>query len=88
MADNSFEGGLRRRAIKLHQRGLGFNRILERLGRGRSWLAKWLGRFRQGGWARLESRSRAPKRRPARMPPRVVVKVLQMRAELQAHRSR
>jgi transposase len=88
MSDEAFEYELRWRAIKLHQRGLGFNRILERLGRGRFWLAKWLRRFRQEGWAGLGSHSRAPQRRPSRMPPRVVVKVLQVRAELQAHRSR
>jgi Winged helix-turn helix/Integrase core domain len=88
MPDKVVEYGLRCRAIRLHLEGMGHGRILGLLGRGRTWLAKWLGRFEQLGWAGLQAQSREPKRQPRRMPERVVAAVLAIRAELQAHRSR
>jgi putative transposase len=88
MPDEAFEYKLRCRAIRLYQQDVPFTRILEKLERGRFWLAKWLRRFEQAGWAGLRSASRAPKRSPKRMPPRVVAKVLELRVELQAHRTR
>ena len=46
MADARDEGGLRHRAIALHRQGVAFGVIRDRLGRTRSWLAKWLRRYR------------------------------------------
>jgi hypothetical protein len=88
MPDKVVDYELRCRAIRMHQQGMGHARIVGLLGRGRSWLAKWLGRFKQLGWAGLQAQSRAPKRQPTRTPERVVATVLAVRAELQAHRSR
>jgi putative transposase len=88
MPDKLVEYELRCRAVRMHQQGMRDGRILGALGRSRSWLAKWLGRFQQLGWAGLQARSRAPKRQPRRLAERVVAAVLAVRAELQAHRSR
>ena len=49
-------------AIELYQQGKGFEGILRQVGRCRSWLAKWLGRFREGGKAGLKDQSRVPHR--------------------------
>jgi len=88
MGDEVAEYELRCRAIRLREQGVSFAQVLARLGRGRVWLAKWLRRFRESGWAGLKTQSRAPKRRPQSLPARVVAKVLALRVELQAHRTR
>lgn len=88
MADERYEYELRCRAIRLYQQGVGFGAILARLGRSRSWLAKWLRRFHAEGWAGLRARSRAPVRRPQRTPERVVARLLAIRQALRAHRTR
>ena len=88
MGDEAAEYELRCRAIRLREQGVPFAQVLARLGRSGGWLAKWLQRFRQAGWFGLKTQSRAPKHRPQRMPTRVVAKVLALRAELQAHRTR
>ena len=88
MPDEVVEYELRCRAIRLHRQGLPHGRILVLLGRGRTWLAKWLGRFKRSGWAALHAQSREPTRQPRRTPEKVVAAVLGVRAELQAHRSR
>lgn len=78
----------RRRAIELQEAGVGFQAILDRLGRSRGWLAKWLQRFRVEGWKGLHSRSRAPQRQARQMPPRMVALVVAIRAELEQRRTR
>ena len=88
MWDEAAEYELRCRAIRLREQGMPFAQVVARLGRSREWLAKWLRRFRQAGWFGLKTQSRAPKHRPQSMPVRVVVRVLALRAELQAHRTR
>lgn len=88
MAGEDHEYALRRRAIELYLRGVPFSAVVERVGRSEVWLAKWLHRFRAEGWTGLQSRSRTPKRRPRAMPARVVARVLALRQELEAHRSR
>jgi integrase-like protein len=88
MPDEVVEYELRCRAIRFHLQGVPHGRILTLLGRGRTWLAKWLGRFKRLGWAGLHAQSREPKRQPRRTPERVVAAVLGVRVELQAHRSR
>jgi putative transposase len=88
MADEAAEYELRCRAVRLRQQGMPFAQVLAAVGRGRVWLSKWLQRFREAGWVGLHTRTRAPKRRPKSMSARVVAKVLALRAELQAHRTR
>lgn len=88
MADERYEYELRRRAIDLHRKGVGFGAILARVERSRFWLAKWLRRFREEGWSGLRSRSRAPEQRPRRTPERVVGWVVALRQEVEAHRTR
>jgi hypothetical protein len=88
MADEAAEYELRCRAIRLREQGVPFARVLAMVGRGEFWLSKWLRRFREAGWAGLQTRSRAPMRRPRSTPASVVSKVLALRAELQAHRTR
>jgi transposase len=63
-------------------------RVAEAAGITRKTASKWLRRFREAGWAGLQTRTRAPKRRPRSTPASVVAKVLAVRTELQAHRTR
>lgn len=88
MADTRGEYELRRRAIELHRAGVGFGVILVRLGRARSWLARWLRRYREEGWGGLRSRSRTPKRQSRRTPERVVSRVVEIRETLEQSRTR
>jgi len=88
MSSSRDDYDLRRRAIGLYLGGLGFDAILDRVGRARSWLSKWLGRYRRSGWAGLHSRSRAPRRQARRTPERVVTRVLGLREELEHTRTR
>jgi transposase InsO family protein len=88
MADYAAEYELRCRAVRLREQDVPFAQVLAILGRGEFWLSKWLRRFREAGWAGLQTRTRAPKRRPRSTPASVVVKVLAVRTELQAHRTR
>lgn len=88
MADTRDDYELRRRAVELHEAGVGFQAILHRLGRSRAWLAKWLHRFRTEGWQGLRSRSRAPKQQARQMPQRIVARVVAIRAELEARQTR
>lgn len=88
MADTRDGYELRRRAIELHRAGVGFGVILERLGRARSWLSKWLRRYQEEGWAGLRARSRTPKRQPRRTPERVVTRVVEIREALEQARVR
>ena len=88
MADTRDDDGRRHRAIKLHREGVAFGVILERLGRARSWLAKWLRRYREAGWAGLQPRSRAPQRQWHRTPERVVARILAIRETLEQQKTR
>lgn len=76
------------RAIELYQQGKGFEGILRQVGRCRSWLAKWLGRFREGGKAWLKDQSRVPHCIWRKTPAAMVEQVLLVRDELEAHRTR
>lgn len=88
MADTRDEYGLRHRAIELHRQGIARGVIRERLGRTRSWVAKWLRRYREEGWAGLRSRSRAPQRQWQRTPERVVARIVAIRETLEQRRTR
>jgi putative transposase len=82
------EHARRCRAIELLKRGRTFAAVCAALGRSQPWLAKWWSRYRQEGRAGLQDRSRAARRIWRRTPTRVVALVLQVRAQLVAHRTR
>lgn len=88
MTDSGDDYERRRRAIELHEAGVAFEAILERLGRSRGWLAKWLRRYRTEGWKGLRSRSRAPWEQPRQMPARIVAVVVAIREELERRDTR
>jgi putative transposase len=58
--DEKHERKLRRKAIGLTLRGVRRQEILQRLGRGHTWLHKWQTRFARFGWAGLKSHPRRP----------------------------
>jgi transposase len=51
-------------------------------GVSKSWVAKVVGRFRAGGYAAIEPRSRAPKRIPHRTPDAIEDEIVSLRKEL------
>ena len=75
-------------AIELYQRGKGFETVIRQVGRCRSWLAKWLRRFRKEGKAGLKDQSRVPHGIWRKTPAALVEKVLLLRDALEAHRTR
>lgn len=58
------ELSLRRHAVRLFLRGTPVRRILRLIPRSRSWLYKWLERFRSASWPALRSQSRRPHSAP------------------------
>ncbi len=76
------------KAIQLYKEGYGFNKILQLLQRGKGWLSKWLKRFKEQGFEGLRDKSRDPKRIWRKTHERVVKKILSIREELEAHRTR
>jgi len=82
------EYGTRGRAVRLHRAGVPFSEICRRLRRSRGWLSKWLHRFRSSRWAGLRTQSRRPRRIPRRSSRAVVARIVGLRAELEAHRTR
>jgi len=88
MADRIAELKLRSLAIQWYEQGTPFTAICERLRRSRRWLAKWLRRFRQGGWASLADRSRRPHQVRCPTPAALARRILMLRHELEAHRTR
>jgi transposase InsO family protein len=51
-------------------------------GVSKSWVAKVVGRFREGGYPAIEPHSRAPKRIPHRTPPKLEDEIVRLRKEL------
>ncbi|MGQ9571302.1 MAG: helix-turn-helix domain-containing protein [Thermodesulfovibrionales bacterium] len=78
----------RYKAIQLYKEGYGFNKILQLLQRSRRWLSKWIKRYKEHGIEGLKSQSRVPKRIWRKTPEHMVKKILSIRAELEAHKSR
>lgn len=62
--DEQHEYRLRRKAIRLLVKGIEPRVIFKRVGRGRTWLAKWYTRFEQQGPPGLKSQSRRPHQTP------------------------
>jgi transposase len=85
---NQNEYEKRCKAIQLYDEGVGFNKILQLVQRGRFWLSKWLKRFKEQGFESLRDKSRAPKRIWRKTHDRVVKKILSIREELEAHGTR
>jgi hypothetical protein len=80
--DEKHEYRLRRQAIRWLVKGVKPSVILKRVGRGRTWLAKWNTRFEQQGLAGLKSQSRRPYHIPTACPPRTVRLIVQTRRRL------
>jgi Integrase core domain len=72
----------RRLAFRLFDKGRSATDILARIPRSRSWLGKWKQRFEQGGWAAVDSRSKAPQHSPHAYPSAVVKVVVRIRKRL------
>ena len=62
--DHSDEIRDRRRAFRFFDKGLSPARILKQIARSSAWLFKWKKRYEEGGWAALDSPSRAPQHSP------------------------
>src|SRR4030042_773673 len=85
---SNFEYERRCRAIDLLNAGVRFEKILGELQRGRFWLAKWIRRYKALGLEGLQDRSRTPKHVRNRTPGSTVRKILALRDELGAHKTR
>lgn len=85
---NQSEYEKRCKAIQLYDEGFGFNKILQSVQRSGYWLSKWLKRFKEHGLNGLKDKSCAPKRIWRKTHERVVKKILSIREELEAHRTR
>jgi hypothetical protein len=80
--DEKYEYRLRRKAIRWLLKGIKSSVILKRVGRGRTWLAKWYKRFDRQGLEGLKSQSRRPHGTPWACPPRIVRLIEQTRRRL------
>jgi transposase len=78
----------REQAVRWHREGLSYTTICARLHRSRPWLAKWLKRARADPKKGLESRTRRPKHVRCRLSPKLVGRILALRAELEEKRKR
>ena len=85
---DSREHALRIEAIRLHENGIGFNIIKRRVQRSDSWLTKWLRRYWEFGEEGLLDQSRAPIHIPNRTRDSIIGKILAVRDELAAHKTR
>ena len=85
--ENQNEYEKRCKAIQLYDEGVGFNKILQLVQRGRFWLSKWLKRSKEQGLKGLKDQSRVPKRIWRKTSEHMVKKILSIRAELEAHKT-
>ena len=85
-SDSEYER--RARAIRLLHEGVRFEKVLREVQRGRFWLSKWTHRYKAFGMAGLRDRSRTPKRIRNKTRESLVRKILAVRDELAAHKSR
>jgi len=76
------------KAIELYNRGIGFNKILQIVQGTKGWLAKWLKKYKEDGINGLTDKSRAPKKVWRKTPEHIIKKILSIREELEAHRTR
>jgi transposase len=73
----------RKTAVHLLRSGLTVAEVVEQLKVSASWVYKWHGRYKQGGWGGLKDRSRAPKHRATVIADEVKRAILQVRSELE-----
>ena len=73
----------RKKAIRLHRKGIKHGEIRKRTKRSGRWLRKWIKRYETGGWAGLRSQSRAPDRHVGAYAARVGRAVKRARAHLE-----
>lgn len=85
---NEKEYEKRWKAIRLYEKGYGFNQILQLLPRSRGWLSKWLRRCKESGIQGLQDQSRAPKQIWRKTSNRLVQKILALRDWLEGHKTR
>jgi len=78
----------RAQAVQWHRQGLSYTTICERLHRSRPWLAKWLRRARADPERGLESRSRRPTHIRRRLSAKLAGRIVGLREELEAKRTR
>jgi len=76
------------RAIRLLSEGVRFKEVLHEVQRGRFWLSKWICRYAAFGLDGLRDRSRIPKHIRNRTKVSIVQKILDLRDELAAHKTR
>ena len=79
---------IRLKAIRMYEETGRFCRTLQAVGRSRGWLAKWTKRYKAFGLAGLRDRSRTPKHIRNKTRESLVGKILAVRDELAAHKSR
>ena len=78
----------RKKALGLYRDGMGFMEIIQTVHRSGFWMAKWLRRYRKFGLAGLRDQSRVPKYIPHQTLESLVRKILALRDELAAHKTR
>jgi transposase len=76
------------RAIRLLSEGVRFKEVLNEVQRGRFWLSKWIRRYKAFGLDGLRDRSRTPKHIRNRTRGSLIRKILALRDELAAHKTR
>jgi transposase len=78
---------LRQQAVELHLKGVPISDIVQKLGRSRQWVHKWITRYHnQGGDDWYLSRSTSPKRARNRTPPKEEELVINVRKALAGRR--
>jgi transposase len=85
---NQNEYEKRCKAIQLYKEGVNFKKILQLVQRSGVWLSKWLKRYKEHGINGLQDQSRAPKRVWRKTPEHMAKKILAIREELEAHKTR
>jgi transposase len=80
--DEQTERRLRRKAVRWLCLGQKPGAVAKRLGRSRTWVAKWRTRFGEQGTAGLRSHSRQPQTRPHAWPQGMVRLIVQTRKRL------
>ena len=83
-----FEYEIRLKAIRIYEETGRFGHAVQSVHRSRGWLFKWLARYRKLGLDGLRDRSRIPRHIPNQTPEPVVRKILALRDELAAHKTR
>ena len=78
----------RKKAIENYYDGIGFNEILRTVHRSGFWLSKWLNRHRKFGLDGLRDQSRVPRHIPHQTREPLVRKILVLRDELAAYKTR